>query len=1224
MFKKIISLILTTSVICSLGIPFNASAESAETIETAILMNGEEITETETGTNRYTYITDSLDNIPVLSCRYDVGLYDCLITQPERENAYTGVVTLISKSDQSETAHTVYVCDENAFDSHFINLGGDPWVTYHDGWYYYMVTGNGFYVSKSRDLERVNSNPVSVFDMNNLIGEEISIVKELWAPELHFIDGYWYIYFTVYDGEQEDSSAWNGCTGQPRNHRMYVLKSDTSDAQGSYTFMGQIKENEDDYINDANYDATKYKPGHYAIDQSVFKWNGELYAVWSGWDRYVSVEQRIYVAKMENPWTISSQRTELSRPEYAYETYSVVPAINEAPQALISPDGKTLNIAFSVNRFDDSTYSLGLLTLKENGDPLNAEDWNKTDKPVFETSIKNSTYSVGHCSFVPSPDGNEYYVVYHARRGEDVDSNPREVRVQQFFWNDNGTPHFPETINASTLVNKPSGTAMFNITKLEAEDAVLSGKAAVYSSYDSTATYQADYYSGGKHIVLGTSGSSATFTYNAEKDGKYTISLLASGSSSTISGFTVTVNGTEYKRKLGGNSSNLNNFYYYDIEGVDLIAGENTITVAHKGDFTRGGYLDRVDIWNEEDCTSSWDTQDSLNAVTDKNPIILKTEHKTTKLPEYNKEYTFDSFGDFDKYWYTSNPFVYDPEYPDAITTVTTDANKRLLVTGEEFRNIANFKASLEITPAAEHTLENGKTVTAEAGINTGILFRIGEMKDYTTNKCTFDGYRCFLTVSSGVVKMQLTRYYFETKTSIYASSQVLKTTTSSLSYTPGNTYNIEVTCIGNTVNARAYNTNDPDNVITIENQSIETSVANTLDSGKIGIFVNCGSRVAVDNMKVTPYSCLPDTNCDLGNLNNLSSFDLYKADTRTVSEENGVISIPTGVTKLLVNTDTAQNISNFKASSRIKITNSNAYIQTGFAFRVSDVISTPSAPGMTGYAIVLQRTSSHNANEITINLTKYGTNSSGSTNVNLGNQSYKNTTLLSDITDKAQIKGLEFDLNVTVLDNKMSVTVTRVDNPSLTVTYTWQLDDEDYKVNQNYPVYYESGRIGFFSNGVAEMSHIAINNLYEEHEITTAATNGNIILNTTKTEAGNRVTATLSADSGYYINPSKLTAVLSDGTTVTLKTDNSFWDTYGVYSFTLPKDVVSINCDFGEIVTFDSNFDGKTDVRDLVNTKNYIAGYTKSIALSNADADNDKKISSSDLVSNMKQLLNK
>ena len=1222
MIKKWLSLILVATLMFALGIPLNISAEGENSMDTKILMNGKEILPDGNGEYTYTYIVESLNCIPVLSCEYNRDLYNCFISQPIIENGYAGTVTLETKSDGDKTEYTVYVCDSDAFDSHFINLGGDPWVTYVDGWYYYMVTGNGFYVSKSRDLERVNSNPVSVFDMNDLIGEEISIVKELWAPELHFVDGYWYIYFTVYDGEAVDESAWNGCTGQPRNHRMYVLKSDTSDAQGSYTFLGQIKEVESDYINDETYKNGGHKAGHWAIDQSVFKWNGKLYSIWSGWDRYVNVEQRIYIAEMENPWTIGSKRVELSRPQFAYETYSVIPAINEGPQALISPDEKTLNIAFSVNRFDDATYALGLLTLKENGNPLNAEDWTKTEEPVLETSVKNSTYSVGHCSFVPSPDGNSHYVVYHARRGEDVNANPREIRTQQFFWNDNGTPRFEEALNANSLINKPSGTAKFGIAKLEAENAVLSGKAVLHSSFDGTATYQSDYYSGGKYVKLGTKSSSVTFTYIAEKDGKYTLSLLASSSSSTISGLTVTVNGIEYTRKLGGNSSNINNFYFYDLRGIELTKGENTIVVSHKGDFTRGGYLDRLDIWNEADYDSAWEKQDISNNNGEKNPIILKTHYKNAKTPEYNKEYLFDDFGDFDKYWFSTEPFVYDSFYPDAITTIRAGGNKRLFVTGEEFKNIADFKASLEITPTAEHTLDNGNTAKAETGINTGILFRIGEIKDYTTNVCSFDGYRCFLTVSDGVVKMQLSRYYFKTEASASSTNQVLKTAKATLTYVAGDTYVIEVTCIGNTVNARAYNKKAPETVITIDNQSIVTSVADTLDSGKIGIFSNCGSRVAVDNMKVTPYYSSASLSCDLGNLNDISSFDLYKADSRTISETKGVISIPTGVSKLLVKNEAYQNISNFNAKTRIKITNTNAYIQGGFAFRVKDSVSTSSTPGMTGYAIVLQRTSSHTPNQITVNLTKYGTKGS-SANVNLGNQSYKDTVLLADKTDKTEVIGTEFDFDVTVLNNKMSVTVTRVDNPEITVTYDWVIDNKDYGMNKENPVYYESGRIGFFSNGVVQVSDTVINPIYEEYSINTTSNNGNIILSADKTEVGNKVYATVLADDGYFINKDKLSAVLSDGTTVNLKTENIYWDISEVLSLELPKGTVTVNCEFEKIYSGDSNGDGEIDVRDLVSIKNYVAGKTDFVALSNSDFDGNKKLSSEDIVLSVKQLLN-
>ncbi len=1232
MLKKIISILISVSLACALGIPAIAvNTDEEEIAEPQVLMDGTILNPSEADSNTYSYIVDSLEDIPVLSCRFDRENFTCLITQPTRENGYKGKVTLTSEEAGSITDYTVNVYDNNTFDSHFINLGGDPWVTYHDGWYYYMVTGNAFYVSKSRELERVNSNPVSVFNMADLVDNEtISIVKELWAPELHFIDGYWYIYFTIYDGEAVDSDAWNGCTGTPSNHRMYVLKSDTSDAQGSYTFMGQLKEKESDYINDDGWKNAEYniKPGHWAIDQSIFRWNEKLYAVWSGWSGYKSVDQRIFVAEMSDPYTISSNRVELSRPEYAYETYSVIPAINEAPQALISPDGKTLNIAFSVNRFDDPTYSLGLLTLKEGGDPLNADDWTKTKEPVLETSIKNSTYSVGHCSFVPSPDGSDYYVVYHARRGEDVDSNPREIRAQQFYWYDDGTPCFDEPVNAADLVEIPSGTAIIDRTKIEAESATLSGKASIASSKDGTTTYQADYYSGGSHIILTTEDSAATFSYNAEKSGKYTLSLLASGSHSTASGFTVTVNGTEYTRRLGGNSSNINNFYYYDLNGIELCAGENTITVSHNGVFSRGGYLDRLDIWNEADDEIKWTEQDENNNNTTKTAVIKTKAYKSVKQPEYNKEYTFNNFGDFDKYWFTSEPFVDDPVFENVITTCRAGGNKRLLVTGEEFNNISDFKTSVEIIPTAEHIRSDGVTVTDETAINAGILFRIGKMTDYTSNVCTFDGYRCFLTVSDGVVKMQLSRYYFASDTETKSTNKVLKTAADTLAYTPGDKYVIELSCIGNTVNAKAYNTNSPETVITIENQSIVTSVADTLDSGRIGLFVNCVSRVAFANLKVTPYYSSAGLTCDFGKLNELDAYDMILPASRSFTESQGKISIPTGVSKLLIKDEKAQNISNFSASSRIKITQTNACIQAGIAFRVKDAVSV--SPGLTGYVVYIQRTTSANftgskLTNLNISLTKYGTTASGTANKNLGTSPRSTTALLSDKTAIADIVGTEFYLDVTVLNNILTATISRADNPEMTATFSWVLDSEKENINvEQTDAYYESGKLGFFSNGYAEISEVAFNPLFDEYEINTEGHGGSIVTDTAQTEVGTNITATLLADNGYYIDPKNITATLADGKSITLNFKKSYWDTSAVYNFKLPKGTVNINCEFKKILSGDANSDESADIRDLIRTKKYLSRNTDKIALSNIDSNTDKTINATDLSALRKQLLYK
>ena len=1218
MIKKIISVMLTATLMTTLLIPTTSASTTDKTIETAIFMNGEEIITNEDG--NYIYIAESLESLPVLSCRFDETKYSSLITQPTRENGYTGTVTLTSLSDSSITEYTINVYDNNTFQSHFINLGGDPWVTYHDGWYYYMYTGNGFYISKSRDLSRVNSNPVSVYNLSALEGtEHFTDLKELWAPELHFIDGFCYIYFTAYDG---------ALSGGAKNHRMYVLKSDTSDAQGSYTFIGQINELEEDYINDAKYDTTAFKPSHYAIDQSIFKWKGKLYAVWSGWPSYESIGQRIYIAEMSDPYTISSNRVELSRPEFAYETYSMIPAINEGPQALISPDGNVLNIAFSVNRFDDAHYSLGLLTLKEDGNPLNADDWIKTEDAVFETNEESSTYSVGHCSFVPSPDNSEYYVIYHARRGADVDANPREIRVQQFYWNDDGMPCFDKAISATTPVEIPSGTAIIDRTKIEAENGTLSGNAFIPTAESGITTYDPDYYSGGKRVAITSADSAVTFTYNAPKAGKYTLSLLASGNHATVSGFAVTANGNVYNRKLGGNGNSINTFYYYDITGVELTEGENTVTVSYTSKYKNGGYLDRIDIWNEDDAASVTARQDAENLESTKEPVIREKITTERKATEYGKETVFDSFGDFDKYWYNSQPFR--QEYGDAaITTCRPGGNKRLLVSDKSFHNISDFKASVEITPSAAHTaLDNNVEVKEEnyttgVAINSGIIFRVGEMRDYTSNVVSFSGYRCFLIATgNNQLKIQAHKYYFTDQTSQKATNKTLALS-SAISYTPGDTYILEIEVNGNTLNAKAYNVNNIEETATLTNINLKPdSTLEYEDSGRIGLYsMPITGRVTFANLKITPYYSPASITSDYGNLNQLSAYTSYTGtSTRIFSDDKGIITIPTGVSKLILNSEAAQDVADFKANAKIKLTNSSATIQTGFGFRMSDV--TTGSPGLTGYAVFLQRKSEHNNNTIVINLTKYGTNGT-TANQNLGNQSFVDTVLLSDITDKEAITGLEFYFDVTVKGNKMMVTVTRADNKELSSTYNWQLDNTNYDVNKKYPVYYESGMIGIFSNGVAKISEITINKIKpEEYDVVLSnAENGNASANVTKAKAGKTVSLTLRADNGYYIDFNKLAAVTEDGSVVAINTDNMYWDNAGVYTFTLPENTVNINYGFTPYLKGDSNSDGITDIKDLVRSKKYLAGIEKNAALTNADMDSNRILNANDLV-DLKKLL--
>jgi len=227
--------------------------------------------------------------------------------------------------------------------------------------------------------------------------------KNVWAPELHFINGKWFIYYAADNGKNE-------------NHRMWVLESETDDPQGAYRCRGCLETD------------------GWAIDGTVLSLNEKLYFVWSGWPGKVDGQQNIYIAPMSNSWTISGERVLISQPTEEWERHEM--AINEGPQ-ILRRDGK-LFIVYSASASWTMHYCLGLLEFTGE-DVLNADSWQKIG-PVFEKN--DYLWGVGHCSFVKSPCQTEDWILYHAKTEKKHGWLDRRIHAQQFNWHDNGRPNF--------------------------------------------------------------------------------------------------------------------------------------------------------------------------------------------------------------------------------------------------------------------------------------------------------------------------------------------------------------------------------------------------------------------------------------------------------------------------------------------------------------------------------------------------------------------------------------------------------------------------------------------------------------------------------------------------------------------------------------------------------------------------------------------------------------
>lgn len=287
-----------------------------------------------------------------------------------------------------------------------VDDGEDPWVVSHEGSLYYCTVDrlkHRIMVSRFQHLdEMATAEFIQVWPPREGLTPEY---LEIWAPELQFIDGRWYVYFALY----------NGKNGQ---ERMYVLQGTTGDAQGPYELKGKLEIPTD----------------RWAIDGSVLELpQGEKYFIWSGWEALTNASQNIYIARMSDPCTIASDRVCISRPQYAWEKQGY-PHVNEGPQAL-SHNGR-LFIIYSASGSWTDDYCLGQLTYT-GGDPLDPGSWHKEPAPVF--SKTGTIFGPGHASFVKT--GGQDYIVYHAARSSGA-GWARQIRARPFTWKADGSPDF--------------------------------------------------------------------------------------------------------------------------------------------------------------------------------------------------------------------------------------------------------------------------------------------------------------------------------------------------------------------------------------------------------------------------------------------------------------------------------------------------------------------------------------------------------------------------------------------------------------------------------------------------------------------------------------------------------------------------------------------------------------------------------------------------------------
>lgn len=320
---------------------------------------------------------------------------------------------------------TVVVLCQNSFSQTFqynnpiAEKRADPWVTKTDDGTYYLIATVPEYdrivIRKANSINGLqNAEEKEVWHKH----ETGVMGHHIWAPELHRIDGKWYIYFAA--GEAED--IWK--------IRMWALSNSSNDpTTGEWKEEGQIKT----------------KRESFSLDATTFEHKGKRYLIWAQNVREGD-NTALVLSEMKDPTTLTGPEIVITEPQFAWERVKY--HVNEGP-AVIKRNGKIF-VSYSASATNHN-YCMGLLWIDEEADLLEASSWNKSPGPVFFTNEEVKRFGPGHNSFTTAEDGETVIMIYHARdykeiRGHELSDPNRATRARVVQWTANGFPDFMQTI----------------------------------------------------------------------------------------------------------------------------------------------------------------------------------------------------------------------------------------------------------------------------------------------------------------------------------------------------------------------------------------------------------------------------------------------------------------------------------------------------------------------------------------------------------------------------------------------------------------------------------------------------------------------------------------------------------------------------------------------------------------------------------------------------------
>lgn len=305
------------------------------------------------------------------------------------------------------------------FNKPFIIQRADPYVYRHED-------GSYWFAASVPEYDRIILRRSDTLDGLS-IAEEVTVWEKhksgimsihIWAPELHYVEGKWFVYFA--GGDIADIWAI----------RPYVLMCEGPDPlKDSWKELGKLEAADDFSFQD------------FSLDMTIFQNKNKWYCVWAEKVNIGKKISNLYIAEMESPTKLATAQVLLSSPDYDWERVDYW--VNEGP-AVLQHDGK-IYLTYSASATGEC-YCMGMLSIEADQELLNPRAWKKERLPVLKTDRAKGLFGPGHNSFTKAENGEDV-MIYHARQYDEITGDPlydpnRHTYRMIVKWSKEGLPIF--------------------------------------------------------------------------------------------------------------------------------------------------------------------------------------------------------------------------------------------------------------------------------------------------------------------------------------------------------------------------------------------------------------------------------------------------------------------------------------------------------------------------------------------------------------------------------------------------------------------------------------------------------------------------------------------------------------------------------------------------------------------------------------------------------------